>query len=77
MADARPSIFIRPDGEGYAVSVEPEQPGTNWERAYPTHREARGWAGGIRLSTGWKLVDLCGDEYLKDVLGLRRERGRA
>lgn len=70
----RPTIYIRQDGDAFAVTVEPAQPDQDWSRTYSTHREARGWAGGIRLNRGWKLVDLASDAALSDVLGMRRER---
>ena len=58
MVDAGPTIHIHACADGFAVTIEPEQ-ATDWHRTFPEHRSARGWAAGIRLSTGWPIADHC------------------
>lgn len=51
------SIYIRADGGGFAVSVSPPQPGYEEAVRFASHREARGYGGGLRLCHRWKLCD--------------------
>ena len=58
MTEPAHSITIASDETGYCVTVEPSHP-DHPPRLFADHREARGWAGGIRMVTGWKLIDQC------------------
>lgn len=56
-----PVIEIRRDGEaGFVVVVKPPDPAHPPE-TFDDLRRARGAAGGIRLVTGWRKVDLTGE----------------
>jgi len=35
---------------------------------FPTHREARGWASGLRMTRGWRIIDLASDAALSNML---------
>lgn len=55
------AIFIRPEPEqGYRVSVEPTTDYVLPDEVFPTVRQARGCASGIRLVMRWPIIDLCG-----------------
>ena len=54
-----PAIHIRRDGAGFLVEVVPPNPAYPSER-FDDVRRARGVAGGLRLVTGWRKVDLTG-----------------
>lgn len=56
-AEPAPVITIDRCADGFAVTIEPEQ-ATDWCRTYAEHRDARGWASGIRLTTGWPIRDV-------------------
>ncbi|WP_298196744.1 hypothetical protein [Novosphingobium sp.] len=53
----KPDIIIRRDGAGFAVEVVPSQPG-HPIRYFDNSRSAFGHAGGVRMVTGWRKVDL-------------------
>jgi hypothetical protein len=52
-------IIIRgePFGQGFDVTVEPTLEGQSFDREYPTHKETRGYAGGLHILRGWRIVD--------------------
>jgi hypothetical protein len=57
MADHR--TFIRPaDDGGFTVTVEPALDRENFDGAYPTHKQAFGYAAGLRMVRGRLIVDL-------------------
>lgn len=55
MAD--PSIIIKsgPHGAGFTVETVPPIDGT--DRDFADHRAAYGWASGLRLTHGGKIID--------------------
>ncbi len=58
------TIYIRlePFGVGYDVTVDPPVPGFAFDAEYPTYREARTYARGIRLHRGFPIVDETGED---------------
>lgn len=56
MADGVAIHLVR-DGGGFAVSVQPPQPGHESPLTFTNYKAARGWAGGLRLVNCWPLVD--------------------
>ena len=53
-------VEISGDGEaGFRVRLDPPDPAKP-DQWFATAKEARGCAGGIRLVTGWRKVDLTG-----------------
>lgn len=52
-------VEIRRDGAGFVVEVVPPDPAYPAER-FDDVRRAFGAAGGIKLVTGWRKVDLTG-----------------
>jgi len=50
-------IMPEPFGAGFDVEVLPPLEGESFDREYPTYQEALGWAGGLRLTHGWRVVD--------------------
>ncbi|WP_072384070.1 hypothetical protein [Novosphingobium sp. NDB2Meth1] len=52
-----PVIVIRNEGGLYVVTVEPEHPSYP-PQSFGSHKVAYGTAGGMRLVTGWKRIDL-------------------
>lgn len=55
-----PVIEVRRDEAGFVVAVVPADPGYP-ARHFCDQREAFGAAGGLRMVTGWKRVDLTGE----------------
>lgn len=57
-------IYIRPEafGVGFDVLVRPVPEEESWDRGFANYRDARGYAGGIKLVRGWKIVDEAGEE---------------
>lgn len=54
-------IEIATSPEGFAVNVVPPIEGEDFDREFPTHRSARGYAGGLRLARRWGIIDrTCG-----------------
>jgi hypothetical protein len=54
-------ILIRPEawGSNIDVVIDPPLPGgESFDRDFPTLREARGYAGGIRMTRGYPVVDM-------------------
>ena len=63
-----PTIYVRRSDDAFLVSVEPSQPGIeDWPAK--THRDARGFASGLRLTHRWSIVDLASDAALSDMIG--------
>lgn len=50
-------IIISALPEGYRVEVQPPIEGEELDADFPVYRKARGWAGGLRLSRGWRVID--------------------
>lgn len=55
--DGERIIVITPAPAGFRVQVQPPVEGEDLDTDLPDYRKARGWAGGLRLTRGWKLVD--------------------
>ena len=51
------TIIIRKAGGFFSVCIEPPCPGVN-PRVFGDIRSARGFAGGIRMTTGFPKLDL-------------------
>jgi hypothetical protein len=54
-----PVIAIRREGVGFVVALEPDDP-AHPPRHFDNQRSAFGWAGGMRMTTGWRKLDLTG-----------------
>lgn len=54
------TVEIRRDGDGYRVACVPPDPKRE-DEWFADLREARGTAGGIRLVTGRRKIDLTGE----------------
>ncbi len=52
-----PTIFVRADGDGFVVTVEPAPDGFTPPGPFVDHKRARGYAGGLRMIHCWKLID--------------------
>lgn len=50
-------IALRAAGDGFTVALEPALPGDPAPSIFRTYREARGWAGGLRLVHRVSIVD--------------------
>lgn len=50
-------ITYEPFGAGFDVRVKPPVEGEHLDAEFQTHRKARGWASGLRLTRGWRIVD--------------------
>jgi hypothetical protein len=50
-------IIIRPIGSGFAVTIEPPMGGEDLNGTFDAYKNARGWAGGLRMTRGWKILD--------------------
>lgn len=60
MAEAERLIILKPAefGDGYSVEISPPVNGEDLGGKFDTYRKARGWAGGLRFTRGWRLRDL-------------------
>lgn len=60
-----PSPHIRvtpiPGGRFDVEVIPPPAEGASFDQTFPTYKAARGYAGGLRLVTGWPLIDLAED----------------
>jgi len=56
-------IIIKPEafGVGFDVRIIPPVPDEHLDAEFPTHKRARGWASGLRLTRVWRIVDLTGE----------------
>jgi hypothetical protein len=50
--------FVEPKDDGFIVRIEPPIHGLISTKMFERHREARGWASGLRLSYRGEVVDL-------------------
>ena len=57
MATPERRIILTALPNGYRVQVIPPVEGEDLDADFPLYRKARGWAGGLRLSRGWRLID--------------------
>jgi hypothetical protein len=58
MSDApNHQIIIRPFGSGFVVTIEPPIGGEDLNGTFDAYKNARGWAGGLRMTRGWRIVD--------------------
>lgn len=58
MAEARIiEITNEPFNHGFDVKVVPPVEGESLDAEFPTHRQARGWASGLRMTRGWRIID--------------------
>jgi hypothetical protein len=53
------TIYIREDGDKFVVSIDPPME-SEPDKTFDAHKEARGYAGGLRLVKGGTLVDTTG-----------------
>jgi hypothetical protein len=61
-------IVIRKLGSGFAVTVEPPIDGEDLNGTFDAHRNARGWACGLRMIRRWAIIDLASDAWLNDMI---------
>jgi len=55
-------IVIRPDEGGFMVEILPPfTEGASFDQWEPTLKAARGYAGGLRMCLGLKVLDLAGE----------------
>jgi hypothetical protein len=57
MADPARQIILSAIPEGFRVQVQPPVEGEDLNADFPDYRRARGWAGGLRFTRGFRLVD--------------------
>ncbi|WP_022684600.1 hypothetical protein [Sphingobium bisphenolivorans] len=50
-------ITHEPFTANFDVKIVPPVPGEVLGAEFPTHKQARGWASGLRLTHGWRIVD--------------------
>ena len=62
MSETRITISRQSDGDGFIVEVVPPANGNYHDRQLPTLKEAYGYASGLRMCTGWPLIDLTGGQ---------------
>lgn len=62
-------ILIEHAAAGFSVRIDPLVSGASYDATYPTHKQARGYASGLRLAHRWPIVDLASDAALADMLG--------
>ena len=55
-ADA-PVIVLERGDVGFRVHVSDPPEGFGFDETFPTYRQARGHAGGMRMVKGWRLDD--------------------
>lgn len=55
------SIIIEQDAGAIRVTVKPPVDGFDYDQPHDDYRSARGYAGGLRMSCGWPIVDRVGD----------------
>lgn len=56
-------IVLERDGDGFAVRVQPPLDGHDLDRTSESYKDARGWAGGLRLTHCWPIDDHAADEW--------------
>lgn len=57
-SDPAHRVIIRPEDGVFVVTVDPAHD-QHPPKRFDDHRSARGWGGGVRMVTGWTLVDEC------------------
>ncbi|MFC4593516.1 hypothetical protein [Sphingobium tyrosinilyticum] len=50
-------ITHEPFNSGFDVKVIPPLPDEMLDAEFPAYKQARGWASGLRLTRGWRIVD--------------------
>jgi len=50
-------IIVRAVGSAFTVRIEPPIEGEDLNGVFDNYKNARGWAGGIRMTRGFKLID--------------------
>lgn len=50
-------IILSATETGFRVEVQPPVEGEDLDADFAVYRKARGWAGGLRLTRGWRLID--------------------
>lgn len=58
MSAADHRILLRRDGAAYTVTIDPPT-ADHPLRRFADYRDARGYAGGLRMVKGWILIDEC------------------
>jgi hypothetical protein len=53
-------IIISAVPAGFRVAVQPPVEGEDLDADFQVYRKARGWAGGLRLTRGWRIHDQTG-----------------
>ncbi|CAN5349962.1 hypothetical protein BH10PSE12_BH10PSE12_18910 [soil metagenome] len=59
MTDRR--IILDRLGSGFSVRIDPPLEGEDLNGDFDSYRNARGWAGGVRMTRGWLLMDQTGE----------------
>lgn len=54
-------IILTATETGFRVQVQPPVEGEDLDADLPDYRRARGWAGGLRFTRGWRITDLTGE----------------
>ena len=57
MIEGERRIIISTVPTGFRVEVQPPVEGEELDADFPVYRKARGWAGGLRLTRGWRIHD--------------------
>ncbi|WP_070154097.1 hypothetical protein [Sphingobium phenoxybenzoativorans] len=57
MSDPDHKIILTSNGSGFTVRIDPPIEGEDLDGDFDSYRNARGWAGGIRMTRGWRIVD--------------------
>lgn len=55
------TILIEADAETIRVTVTPPVEGFDYDQPHADYRAARGYAGGLRMTCGWPILDRVGD----------------
>jgi hypothetical protein len=63
-----PKIIVTRDGAEFVVAIEPPVGGIDHSARYPAHRDAFGYAVGLRMTQGWPVVDLGSGAHIADML---------
>lgn len=50
-------IVVAANGSGFIVRIVPPVEGEDLAGDFDSYRNARGWAGGLRMTRGWRVVD--------------------
>ncbi|KXU29942.1 hypothetical protein A0J57_18140 [Sphingobium sp. 22B] len=61
MGEPERLIVIMSAPPGFRVQVQPPVEGEDLDADLPDYRRARGWAGGLRMSRGWRVIDRTGE----------------